>query len=85
MEDKLHTFEFRARVVTEALRGDRTIEEIADYFSIQPDQVKSWKLQAVDALSAMLHIFLAFSNGVDEQRGEPGVTSRCGLHAFVSG
>lgn len=86
MEDnRQHTFEFRARVVMEALREERTIEEIAEYFAIQPEQVKTWKLQAVDALSAVLHGLLVLSRGAEEPRGDHARMEWRDLHAFVSG
>jgi len=53
------TAEFKARVALEALRGDRTIQEIAAKHKVHPNQVSTWKRQAVDGLSEV------FSNGVD--------------------
>jgi len=53
------TAEFKAK---EALRGDRTIQEIASRHKVHPNQVSSWKRQAMDGLGEV------FSNGVDEAR-----------------
>jgi transposase-like protein len=44
------TAEFKARVALEALRGDRTIQEIAAKHAVHPNQVSTWKRQAVDGL-----------------------------------
>ena len=40
------TAEFKARVATEALRGDRTIQAIAAKHEVHPNQVSGWKRQA---------------------------------------
>ena len=49
--------EFKARVALEALRGDKTVQEIAAKHKVHPNQVSSWKRQAIDGLSGV------FSNG----------------------
>lgn len=56
------TSEFKARVALEALRGDKTVQEIAARHEVHPNQVSTWKRQAADGLSAV------FSNGADEER-----------------
>jgi len=44
------TAEFKAQVALEALRGDRTIQEIATRHAVHPNQVSTWKRQAMDGL-----------------------------------
>ena len=41
------TADFKAKVALEALRGDRTIQEIAAKHQVHPNQVSQWKRQAV--------------------------------------
>jgi len=53
---------FKAKVALEALRGDKTIQEIATRHKVHPNQVSTWKRQAMDGLGAV------FSNGVDKAR-----------------
>ena len=43
--------QFKAKVALEALRGDRTIQEIAARHQVHPNQVSTWKRQAVDGLA----------------------------------
>jgi transposase-like protein len=38
-----HDPEFKARVALEALKGDKTIQEIAGEYAIHPVQVSEWK------------------------------------------
>ncbi len=56
------TADFKAKVALEALRGDRTIQEIAARHKVHPNQVSAWKRQAMDGLGAI------FSNGADKAR-----------------
>ena len=56
------TADFKARVALDALRGDKTIQEIATKHKVHPNQVSAWKRQAMDGLGAV------FSNGPDKAR-----------------
>ena len=56
------TADFKAKVALEALRGDKTIQEIAARHKVHPNQVSTWKRQAMDGLSAV------FSNGAEKAR-----------------
>ena len=48
------TADFKARVALEALRGDRTIQEIASRHKVHPIQVSTWKRQAMEGLGAVI-------------------------------
>ena len=56
------TADFKARVALDALRGDKTIQEIATRHKVHPNQVSTWKRQAMDGLGAV------FSKGADKGR-----------------
>jgi transposase len=45
------TNHFKAKVALEALRGDRTIQEIAAKHQVHPNQVSQWKRQAVEGMA----------------------------------
>lgn len=62
MTRRRFTADFKAKVALEALRGDRTIQEIAAKHQVHPNQVSAWKRQALDGLGAV------FSNGSDAVR-----------------
>lgn len=47
---KTYTTEFKVRVALEAIKGQRTINEIASHYGIHPNQVTQWKKQAIDSL-----------------------------------
>jgi len=44
---------FKATVSLEALRGDKTVQEIAARHKIHPTQVTTWKRQAIDGLTGV--------------------------------
>lgn len=48
-----HSAEFKAKVVLETLRGDRTVNEVASRYEIHPTQLSSWKKQVVEALPGL--------------------------------
>lgn len=56
-ERKSYTAAYKAKVALEAIKGQRTINEIASAFEVHPNQVTQWKKQAVSQLSDI------FSNG----------------------
>ena len=70
------TGEFKARVALEALRGDKTVQEIASKHHVHPNQVSTWKRQAMDGLSEV------FSNGPDHEREDHESEVR-DLHAKI--
>jgi len=44
---------FKATVALEALRGDRTVQEIAAKHRVHPTQVTPWKRQAIEGLTGV--------------------------------
>ena len=70
------TADFKAKVALEALRGDRTIQEIAFRHKVHPNQVSTWKRQAMDGLGTV------FSNGAEHAR-QDHETEVHDLHAKI--
>ena len=56
------TANFKAKVALEALRGDKSIQEISARHKVHPNQVSTWKRQAMDCLGSV------FSGGADKAR-----------------
>ena len=44
---------FKATVALEALRGDRTAQEIAAKHKVHPTQVTTWKRQAIEGMAGV--------------------------------
>ena len=40
-----HTPAFEAKVALAAVKGDRTIAQLAEHFDVHPDQIAAWKAQ----------------------------------------
>jgi transposase len=40
-----HTPGFKAKVALAAIKGDRTLAELAEQFDVHPNQITSWKAQ----------------------------------------
>jgi len=40
-----HTPGFKAKVALAAIRGDRTLAQLAEQFDVHPNQITSWKAQ----------------------------------------
>lgn len=47
---KRYTADFKAKVALEAIKGQRTVNEIASRYGLHPNQVSQWKKQALEQL-----------------------------------
>ena len=47
-----HTADFKAKVVLAALRGDKTLAELAEQFEVHANQISQWRQQAIDNMAA---------------------------------
>lgn len=45
--------EMKSRIALEAIKGQRTIQEIASHYGVHPNQVTNWKKQAVDGMASV--------------------------------
>jgi len=58
---RTHSNEFKARVALEAVRGDKTINEIASVYKIHPNMITKWKKQFMERMPDM------FEHGIKEK------------------
>ena len=68
--------EQKAKIALEALRGDRTLQEIAARYRVHPNQVGTWKRQAMEGLAEV------FSGG-GERRARDHESEVRDLHAKI--
>jgi len=50
---KNHSPDFKAKVALEALKGERTVAELASQFGVHPTMIHSWKRALLEGASAM--------------------------------
>jgi putative transposase len=50
MQRKQYSAEFKTKAALEAIKGLRTVNEIASDLGVHPSQIALWKKQALDAL-----------------------------------
>jgi transposase-like protein len=62
-----HSAAFKAKVAIAAIKGERTIAEIAEQFDVHPNQVTTWKAQLEGGAADV------FDNGGGSARAEPAV------------
>jgi len=70
------TSAFKKKIVLAVLRGDQTIQEIAARYEVHPNQIGTWKKQAVEGLEDIFD-----SKNVGRQRDIDGEIKE--LHAKI--
>ena len=48
-----HSPAFNAKVALEAIRGDKTLAELAKQYDVHPNQITDWKTQLLERASAV--------------------------------
>ena len=61
---RTHSPEFKAKVALAALRGDKTLAELAEQFELHPMQISEWKTQLAESAG------LVFAKGKPPSTGE---------------
>ena len=67
--------QFKAAVALEALRGDKTVQEIAAKRQLHPTQVSTWKRQAIEGMAGV------FSDKIKKAENKDGEIKE--LHAKI--
>ena len=70
-----HTPAFKAKVAIAAIKGDRTLAQLAEQFDVHPNQIMTWKAQLEDGAADV------FGRGV-ARAAEPVVDVKA-LHAKI--
>jgi transposase-like protein len=70
-----HSAAFKAKVALAAIKGERTISQLADQFDVHPNQITTWKAQLEDGAAEV------FGPGASTQ-ATPSVDVKA-LHAKI--
>jgi transposase len=60
-----HSLEFKAKVTIAAIKGDKTLAEMAQQFNVHPDQMTDWKTQLLERSSVVFGDTAAREKGPD--------------------
>ena len=69
-----HSATFKAQVAVAALKGDKTLAELAQQFDVHPNQIADWKSQLMERAAQV------FGDGAAAAAAEPDLTK---LHAKI--
>ena len=70
-----HSAKFKAKVAVAALKGDRTLAELAAQFDVHPNQIQDWKARLAHGAEQI------FENGAAGQRDTEAEVKE--LHAKI--
>lgn len=62
-----HTPEFKAKVALEAIKGQKTLNELASLYGVHPNQISRWKKQATDEMMTLFSQSTAKKDRADEE------------------
>lgn len=64
---KQYSADLKAKIAVEAVKGQRTIQEIASHYSIHPNQITQWKRQLLEGASDVFSKGREHDGAADEQ------------------
>ena len=63
---KKHNAAFKAKVALAAIKGDRTVADLAGEFGVHPNQIYNWKKQLVDGAASVFEGGTSANGAINE-------------------
>jgi transposase len=73
---RTHAPAFKAKVALAAIKGEKTLAELAQQYDVHPNQITAWKGQLVDAAAGV------FGSGVEPVSAAPAIDVKV-FHAKI--
>jgi transposase len=67
---KKHSAGFKAKVALAAIKGDRTIAELAGEFGVHPNQIYNWKKQLLDGAASVFEGGTSTEGAINEAQAD---------------
>ena len=76
-ERRKHSPAFKAKVALEAMKGERTVAELAARFEVHPNQIQTWKKALADGAAAIFDHGNGTNKGKEQKNNDALVARRC--------
>ena len=73
---RTHAPAFKAKVALAAIKGEKTLAELAQQYDVHPNQITAWKAQVMEGVAGL------FSSGAVDTAAPPAVDVKV-LHAKI--
>ena len=81
-----HSASFKAKVAVAAVRGEKTLAELAQHYDVHPNQIQDWRGRLVGSAERLFERGAARDNGTEHQvkelHAKIGQLTRL-LHKFI--
>ena len=67
---KKHSAGFKAKVALAAIKGDRTVAELAGEFGVHPNQIYNWKKQLLDGATSVFEDGASAAGTINEAQAD---------------